>query len=78
MLLLAIVSELEIITSNARPRTRLALSRRNSTSGLSANDLLIKFRKIDLRFEFLGRHYLWLNLIRKKNFRKINLSAHPA
>jgi hypothetical protein len=45
-------------TSNARPRTRLALSRRNSTSELSANYLLIKFQKIDLRFEFLGSDYL--------------------
>jgi hypothetical protein len=64
------LSTSHINTSNARPRTRLALSRRNSTSELSANYLLIKFRKTDLRFEFLDRDYLWSNFIKKKLFRK--------
>jgi hypothetical protein len=50
--------ERELLTSNARPWTRLALSRRNSTFELSANYLLMKFRKTDHRFGFLDPDYL--------------------
>jgi hypothetical protein len=58
------------LTSNARPRVRLGVSRRNSTSELSAHYLLIKFRKTDHRFEFPDPNYLWSNFVRKNFFRK--------
>jgi hypothetical protein len=62
------------LTSNARLRSRLTLSRRNSISELSTNCLLIHFQKPDLRFKFLDRNYPSVNPYKKVFFLKKPIS----
>jgi hypothetical protein len=62
------------ITSNARPRTRSALSRRDDASELSANYLFIKFQKTNIRFEFFDPDYPSVDPYRKISFTSLHNS----